>query len=204
MSTTRVISIYSSRGEKASKIETDVTTWGALRKLIKEKGYEVDKLHASENVNKTTLEHVDAVLPEGNFTVFMRPKQTKSGAGKRSKGVDLKGLKAIVKEDTVSSDNGKAYYSGYSSMKLDELAGLVDKFKPKTAKASAPVKKTATVAKKTTTVSKTSTVKAKSEPKTKAEPKNKVSKNSSSETVESESDMVKRLGKEAREFERGL
>lgn len=200
MGTMRTVSIYSSRGEKASKIETDATTWGVLRGLIKEKGYEVDKLHASENVNKTTLEHVDAVLPEGSFTIFMRPKQTKSGAGKRSKGLDTKGLKALVKEDIASSDNGKAYYAGYSSMKLADLATLVDKFKPKAVKAKATASKTTAKA----STSKTSTAKTKSEAKPKAEPKAKASKATNTETAESESEMASRLRREAADFERGL
>lgn len=214
MSTMRTISIYSSRGEKASKIETDVTTWGALRPLIKAKGYEVDKLHASENVRKSTLEHADAVLPEGNFTIFMRPKQTKSGAKKRADGLKIAELKNLAKEDIASFPNmGKAHYGAYSKMKVDELAELVNTFKGSAAKEKAATpKETKSATKKSATASKTSTAKSsKADTKSttkKADPKPKASSKrnapSTEEVVETESEMASRMAREAKDFERGL
>lgn len=88
----RVVVLYATRGAKKEKISTNVTTWGQLKALAKKAGFEVDKLHCTENVGKHDLVHEEAVLPTGTFTVFMRPKETKSGA------MDRKELFAAIKE----------------------------------------------------------------------------------------------------------
>lgn len=77
MSNQRVITVFTSKGKK-QKIETDVTTWGDLKPLVEEH-YDLSNLQPTENVNKTTLLHQDAALPEGNFVLFLRPVKTKSG-----------------------------------------------------------------------------------------------------------------------------
>jgi len=209
MSNVRVITIFSSRGDKTAKIETDATTWGVLRGLIREKGYEVDKLHASENIGKTTLEHEGAVLPEGNFTIFMRPKQTKSGAKKRADGMKLADLKKTAKEDIAAFPNmGKAHYGAYSTLKAEPHTELVNSFKGSAAKEkAATLKETASAPKKApanASTSSTSKAKKVAEPKSKAEPKKAPAKNSKTEEVETESQMTARLRKEAQDFERGL
>lgn len=192
--TERKISIYSSRGNKATSLTTNVATWGELLPLINGLGYPVTELHASESVTKTTLEHVDAVLPVGEFTLFMRPKKTKSGASKkRGTGLDKKGLVALVKKDTASFPaQAKAYYSGYSSMKTDALAALVGVFKGKVVKA--PVVKTPA---KTTPAVKKAVSKVVESVKGSKKP-------ASTEVVESQGDFEKRMAKEAADFERGL
>lgn len=77
MSNQRTITVFTSKGGK-QKIETEVKTWGELKPLVEEY-YDLDNLSPTENVNKTTLNHKDAVLPEGNFVLFLRPIKTKSG-----------------------------------------------------------------------------------------------------------------------------
>jgi len=77
MSNQRVVTIFSSKGKK-QKIETDVTTWGALKPLVEEH-FNLDNLQATENINKTTLENSQALLPATNFVLFLRAIKTKSG-----------------------------------------------------------------------------------------------------------------------------
>lgn len=74
----RVITVVATKGGRIEKITTDAVTWGDLREIIQDK-WDLGKLKAVENVNKTTLEHIDAVLPTGDFRLFLRPSQTKSG-----------------------------------------------------------------------------------------------------------------------------
>lgn len=217
MSTERIISIYSSRGgakkivtgaseEKLSadgmtlSTTTVVSIWGELLPLVKKLNYPVSDLHVSENIRKSTLEHVDAVLPDGEFTLFMRPKKTKSGAkAKRADGLNKKELISLIKEDIASSDNGKAYYNGYSSKSVADLAGLVNKFKAKVAPAPKETKAKATPA-----------TKAKTQPKKVAAPVKKAvgkvveSVAESKVKEETPAELNARLAKDAAIFEKGL
>lgn len=75
----RTITVYSTKNSKIKKYETDVTTWGDLRQVI-QGDYDLGSLKATENINKSTLEHIDTVLPSGDFRLFLRPVKTKSGS----------------------------------------------------------------------------------------------------------------------------
>lgn len=75
----RVITIFSTKGKNKTKITTDATNWGQLKELIIGEGYDLANLAAVENKRRSTLENVQAELPEGDFTVFLRPVKTKSG-----------------------------------------------------------------------------------------------------------------------------
>lgn len=78
MSTQRTITVVATKGGRIEKITTDAATWGDLKALIQDK-YDLSNLKAVENINKTTLEHIDAALPEGDFRLFLRATKTKSG-----------------------------------------------------------------------------------------------------------------------------
>ena len=79
MSNTRIITAFSTRGKAFQKIESAATTWGELKPQLEAEGYDLSTLLATESINRHDLAHKDAVLPEGAFTVFLRPKDTKSG-----------------------------------------------------------------------------------------------------------------------------
>lgn len=81
--TEREITIYATRGGQMKKITTAVRTWGELQPLVRREGFDLGSLLAAENINKTDLVNDLAVLPESNFRLFLRPKQTKSGAPER-------------------------------------------------------------------------------------------------------------------------
>lgn len=74
----RKIVIYSTKGG-TGVIETEAKTWGEIEPQVREIVGSLDNLIATENKNKTTLEHRDAVLPEEDFKIFLRPSKTKSG-----------------------------------------------------------------------------------------------------------------------------
>lgn len=97
MSTSRKVQVFSTKGKRKATIETDATKWSQLRTLVEDEGYDVGKLHATENINRTDLAHDDAALPDGDFTLFLRPKKTKSGM-QNLDGLSFKELRAICKE----------------------------------------------------------------------------------------------------------
>ena len=76
----REITIYATRGGQMKKINTAATTWGELQPLVRAEGFDLSSLLAAENINKSDLVNDLAVLPSTAFRLFLRPKQTKSGA----------------------------------------------------------------------------------------------------------------------------
>ena len=69
----------SGKSDKTINTSEVIKTWGGLRDILSAEGYDLNNLKPTENINKTTLEHTDAVLPDGDFRVFLRPSKTKSG-----------------------------------------------------------------------------------------------------------------------------
>jgi len=101
----REITIYATRGGQMKKITTDVRTWGELQPLVRREGFDLSSLLAAENITKHDLVNDLAVLPEGNFRLFLRPKQTKSGAP------DRKECFAIIKAHLAQHPHDKHKFS---------------------------------------------------------------------------------------------
>lgn len=120
---TRVITMFSTKGGK-NKVELGPNkTWDDLKPLVEEK-YDLSNLQATENKNKTTLTHPDAVLPEGDFVLFLRPIKTKSGADMNDLG--FRELRALVNNDSVKEYlNEVVPDKNWTQLTTDELrAGL--------------------------------------------------------------------------------
>lgn len=142
----RTITIVSTKNSRIEKHESSATTWGDLKAEIQDK-YDLGNLKAVENVGKTTLEHIDAVLPESDFRLFLRPSKTKSGADYKS--MRFSELREIIKKNddlksflTASAGNGR----NWTQMKTAELQEGVAKFFGGSSKKSAPAKKPSTPA----------------------------------------------------------
>jgi len=106
VTTEREVTIYATRGGNMKKIMTSVKTWGELQPLVRREGFDLGSLLAAENINKTDLVNDLAVLPEGNFRLFLRPKQTKSGATP-----DRKECFAIIKAHIAANPGDKAKFT---------------------------------------------------------------------------------------------
>lgn len=126
----RTITLYATKGGKKAKLETNVTTWKELKSLAKGEGYDVDKLLSTENVTRHDLVNDEALLPEGPFTLFMRPKQVKSG--NRGAGLSYKDIKAAIKEDFANyPDAAAAHYNqekNYTTKGTEVLRDLLSSF----------------------------------------------------------------------------
>lgn len=101
----REITIYATRGGQMQKITTDVTTWGELQPLVRNAGFDLSSLLAAENITKTDLVNDLAVLPTTAFRLFLRPRQTKSGA------LDRKECFAAIKVHLLNYPEDKAKFS---------------------------------------------------------------------------------------------
>jgi hypothetical protein len=119
----REITIYATRGGEMKKITTAVSTWGELKPLVQRQGFDLNSLLAAENINRADLVNDLAKLPEGNFRLFLRPKQTKSGAE-----LSYKELRANIQEAVNSNpDEAKAHFNqgkNYTTKGTEELRTL--------------------------------------------------------------------------------
>lgn len=106
VTTERVITIYATRGGQMKKITTNVTTWGELQPLVRKEGFDLSTLLAAESVNKSDLVNDLAVLPTQDFRLFLRPKQTKSGAAP-----DRKECFAIIKAHIANNPADKPKFT---------------------------------------------------------------------------------------------
>lgn len=96
----RKVIVFSTLTEQKQVIETDVTTWGELKKLVSD--FNSDTMKATEGTTKTTLESNEAVLPTGDFKVFLTPSKIKAGGEVRYTPTQIKELR--TKLDNVFSD----------------------------------------------------------------------------------------------------
>lgn len=78
----RKIIVYSTVGSVKKTYETEVTTWGELKDMIIAdfEDIQLNKMNAMDNVNKTSFEHPEAILPAKDFTLFLHVKDTDKGA----------------------------------------------------------------------------------------------------------------------------
>ena len=74
----RKVTIYSNKTRATQEINTDVTTWGELKSLINE-DMMVSNARCMVKENRMTLESAQAVLPTGDFIVYVYPTKVKSG-----------------------------------------------------------------------------------------------------------------------------
>ena len=136
--TQREITIYATRGGKMEKIMTDVTTWGELKPLVKKAGYDLSSLLAAESFTKHDLVNDLALLPVENFRLFLRPKQTKSGAE-----MSYKELRGAIKDILDGNEEAKEHFNqgkNYTTKGTEELRSLYNSYGGKKTSAPQPVK----------------------------------------------------------------
>lgn len=121
----RTITVYSTKNTTVKRYETETTSWEEFRNMLIADGYDLHNLQATENVNRTTLLNLDAVLPNQDFVLFLRPVETKQGATMTRSEIYAKinedpDLKQFVK-DMVSTGN-------YTNASSDELENLINEY----------------------------------------------------------------------------
>lgn len=120
----RTITIITTRGEK-TKIENFTgTKWKELQKKVEGEGFDLSSMKAVEGVNKHTLEHEDAVLPQGNFNLFLMPYKSKAG----SKRTDL--YDQIAKFKKKDPEKAGEHFGNHTQKSTEDLANLVNKYDP--------------------------------------------------------------------------
>lgn len=76
----RLVKVFATGNDNIIEITTSATTWGQLQaELRSTKNLDVSNMNAKVRSSKVTLEHKDAELPTGEFTIFVTPAKVKSG-----------------------------------------------------------------------------------------------------------------------------
>jgi hypothetical protein len=71
--------IYFTSGASGKTITTQARTWEGLQKDLSENDIQFSNMKAVVGESRVTLESPMAELPQGDFTLFLMPKKTKSG-----------------------------------------------------------------------------------------------------------------------------
>lgn len=129
---TRKISIYATSGKTdvSYDVSTDVTKWGELKEILEEKGgHTFENMQVVENIRRNTLDSPDAIIPEGDFTLYFRPIKTKSGADYSNSSYSE--MKTIIKEDTAikfyMEGNYNKSYTQLSTQQMREGLAAYDR-----------------------------------------------------------------------------
>lgn len=148
----RKITIVTTRGEKV-KIAFEGNDWKSLKALLEKGGKDVDgksffsyslsNMKCVESVNRTTLEHPQAVIPAGDFNLFLMPYKSKSGAMSRPE------INAAIKEHIArDGDKAKDFFSeggkNYTQVSSSVLETKLEQYKPGTVKAASKARAEAT------------------------------------------------------------
>lgn len=157
---TRTITVYSSQGKNNNPIQFTGSTWGELKQVLRQNGYNIDEMTAIESLNRHELSLDNASIAEQDFYLHLHPVETKSGA----KATPLPTKKALIEEIKAVSEGNEeatAFFKGYSKLSAEELNDQLKKWNKKAAakakKAAAPKSATKTPAKKAAAKKATST-----------------------------------------------
>lgn len=128
--TERVITIVPTRGQ-SKKITYDGNDWTGLKAKLESEGFDLTNIKAVEGRTKTTLEHPQALIPEGNFNLFLMPYKSKSGAKELTRG-DLYGI--IKKAKEKDGQKAQDHFGNHTTKSTDDLRELVNSYKPEAKK----------------------------------------------------------------------
>lgn len=124
----RIITVVSTRGEN-KKIPFDGNKWADLKTVLQNEGYELNNMKCVESIKKTTLEHPEAIVPDGNFRLFMMPMESKSGVElKRKEAYDF--IKAAIEKDGDKAINHFNAGKNYTNQPTSSLNELIEAYKP--------------------------------------------------------------------------
>lgn len=77
---TRKVTVVSTRDNGTKHINSAASTWGELKVDLESNDISTTDMKAMERISKVTYEKNDAVIPTGDFTVFLTTgKKMKSG-----------------------------------------------------------------------------------------------------------------------------
>lgn len=130
----RTITIYATRGNSEPvDIISSAVTWGDFIPEVKAAGYNINKVLCTESHRRSDLVNKLALLPEVDFTIFIRNKETKSGAEELSYKELRAAISGFINAD---GDVAKEHFNqtkNYTTKTTAELRSLHASYSPKQA-----------------------------------------------------------------------
>lgn len=118
----RKVTIYSTAGKRAEVLENvNADNWKDLKGVLREMGVSYDGMKAVIGESRVTLESDKATLPETEFSLFLMPVKTKSGA-------DRKALMDAYKANDAAQKHFKAAGLQITRMKTDDIEKAMANF----------------------------------------------------------------------------
>ena len=119
---TRKIKIYTTNGMPGT-IETNVSTLGELKPILRQREVNYDGMKLLVGETKNELSQDEAILPEGDFKLYLMPAKTKSGVDFDEMEETLERIESKV--DRLLSKLDNESYKG-SSVSQTDLISLED------------------------------------------------------------------------------
>lgn len=119
---TRKIKIYTTNGMPGT-IETNVSTLGELKPILRQREVNYDDMKLLVGETKNELSQDEAILPEGDFKLYLMPAKTKSGVDFDEMEETLERIESKV--DRILSKLDNESYKG-SSVSQTDLISLED------------------------------------------------------------------------------
>ena len=117
------VTVYSTKGQQKYEHVSTATTWGALKEELSGL-FDFSSLNATENITRRDLSVDTATLPEQDFVLFLRPRDTKSGSY-----LPYGEAKAIIKKDKNLQEAIKiAYVTDYTHLSTGQMNEAIQRF----------------------------------------------------------------------------
>lgn len=116
---TRKIKIYTTAGMPGT-IETNVSTLGELKPLLRQREINYDGMKLLVGETKNELSQNEAILPEGDFKLYLMPAKTKSGVDFDEMEETLERIESKV--DRLLSKLDNESYKGSSVSQTDLIS----------------------------------------------------------------------------------
>ena len=114
---TRKIKIYTTNGMPGT-IETNVSTLGELKPILRQREVNYDGMKLLVGETKNELSQDEAILPEGDFKLYLMPAKTKSGVDFDEMEETLKRIESKVDRLLSNLDNNVDIVSSVSQTNL--------------------------------------------------------------------------------------
>ena len=116
---TRKIKIYTTNGMPGT-IETNVSTLGELKPILRQREVNYDGMKLLVGETKNELSQDEAILPEGDFKLYLMPAKTKSGVDFDEMEETLERIESKV--DRILSKLDNESYKGSSVLQTDTIS----------------------------------------------------------------------------------
>ena len=116
---TRKIKIYTTNGMPGT-IETNVSTLGELKPILRQREVNYDGMKLLVGETKNELSQDEAILPEGDFKLYLMPAKTKSGVDFDEMEETLERIESKV--DRILSKLDNESYKGSSVSQVSSLS----------------------------------------------------------------------------------